>query len=171
MAIKIHSIKYDSEVVWLPIWKDKDGGFIQTKAKTLFPKPRIEAVSIGVIRARVTNSNYTEATWYAQQDTTNSGTWRSFPADTAWASRITFDPDSKLVEYVIRICKLGWKSVFPECGYVYKSGTKHMSFTDDDDRVYLGFLNSDGDKLEVGETPLLSEVNFKGQISFSTFGF
>ena len=40
----------DSEIWYVPLWKDRDGNVIQNPANGAYPKPQVEPISIGVIK-------------------------------------------------------------------------------------------------------------------------
>lgn len=167
----------DSEIWFLPVWKDKDGTVIQNTAKGPYPKPLIAPMSVGVIRATVRKSTYTDTNYRDQLNATNSGDWRQWTAGQAWIGRIlTKDVNeggSSLVEvkYTVYCTKLGWKEIAPQLGYYYKDGSNAKVFVDADSLPYLGCLDNSGGKLAVSSDMILKEWSIKDPIDFSVLGF
>lgn len=161
----------------MPLWKDKDGAVIQNSAKGPFPKPQIEPVSVGIIRATVRKASYSDSDYKTQLNSVNDGTWRNWDAGQAWCARIRTKSvneggtDYTLVRYIVLCCEHGWKSVTPDLGYYYLSSSNPKVFADSDGYAYLGCMDGSGAKLSSASNMTIKEFSVKRPVSFSFLGF
>jgi hypothetical protein len=183
MPEKPNSISYvtdferESEIWFLPVCKDRNGAVIQNSAKGTFPKPRVEPVSIGVIKATVRKENYTDGDFKTQLNATNSGSWRDWAAGQAYIAHIRtwesneFDTPVTMVRYVVLCCELGWKALTPQLGYYYLDDGKIKVFTDEAGMPYIGNLSNGGGSLAASSDMIIKEWDIKRQIGFGVLGF
>lgn len=168
------TVEYDSEVIYMPHWKDVNGDPIMNFADAPFPKPIVEPISIGIVHIWKWEAGFSGSTLKSRLNKTNSGSWNGWATDQAWVSRITareenendFD-DRWLVHYIIKCNEYGWKTLIPHMGYFYLDGADKKAFQTVDEFQYIGFL--DGFGLET-TTPVHSEFEIKDKISFSFTG-
>ena len=167
----------DSEIWFMPVWRDKDGAIVQNTAKGPFPKPQIEPVSVGIIRATVRKTSYLDSDYKTELNSVNSGTWRAWTAGQAWCAKIRTKPtteggvDYTLVRYVVLTCEIGWKSTVPDFGYYYISSSNPKVFADADGYPYIGCLDGSGGKLSSATDMILKDFSIKRPVSFSFLGF
>lgn len=164
----------DSEVVYMPLWKDVNDNPIQNSASMPYPKPIIEPVSVGIIHCELYKSGYTDDDYATELNAVNLAAWRGFEAECAWVSRIIVEPDLSAssgdvvkLHYIVRCCEHGWQLQIPDFGYVYDdSGLK--AFTADG-VPYIGKLDQSGG-VETGDM-LINKHETKRKIAFSSLGF
>lgn len=161
----------DSEVIYLPHWKDYNGTPLLTTAGGLYPKPIVKPVAVGIIHVEFWQPSYTDAQYVSQLNATNSGAWKGWPAGQAWISRILThdekieDTDGVWMHYIVRCCELGWDQDFPSMGYYYVTGGDKTAFTTIDGFAYIGQHDAAGDNGE--PTAYFQEEQLKRRISFS----
>lgn len=164
----------DSEIWYLPVWRDTTGAIIQNTAKGTYPKPQIEPVSIGVIKATVRKTSYTDANYKTQVNAVNDNTWRDWAAGQAWIGHVRTKEQEEggvnytIVRYIVYCCEYGWKSIAPQIGYYYLSGGNPKAFVDADGSPYIGCLDNSGAKLSSATDMILKEWSIKREIDFST---
>lgn len=161
----------------MPVWRDKDGAIIQNSAKGPLPKPQIEPVSVGIIRATVRKSSYTDSDYKTQLNSVNDSTWRAWTAGQAWCAKIRTKPineggtDYTLVRYIVLCCEYGWKSITPDMGQYYLSSSNPKVFADASGYPYMGCLDGSGAKLASTTDMVIKEFSIKRPVAFSFLGF
>lgn len=162
----------------MPVWRDKDGLIIQNSAKGPLPRPQIEPVSIGVIRATVRKQSYAGSDYKSQLNSVNAGSWGPWGEAQAWCAGIRTkevnegNVESTLVRYTVLCCEYGWKSIAPDLGYYFiNADSKAEVFTDVNGLPFLGCLDGAGAKQPVSSDINLLEKAIKRPVSFSFLGF
>lgn len=177
MALPENKVWRDSDVVYVPVWKDNASVPIGNSSKLPYPKPTVEPISVGVIHGIVYKSSYTDADYRNELDAVNTDTWRAWTAGEAWVSRILTDTmnvdlvDIVEVHYIIRCTKRKWEVVFPDIGYVYVDAGVYKSFVDADGIPYIGKLDNAGAEQAVGSNHILRTHAHHPTIAFSALGF
>ena len=176
-TLYIDDIEEDSEIWFMPIWEDTAGAIYENKAKGPYPKPTYEPESIGVIRATVRDTAWSNAKFKDQLNATNSSGWRGWGVEQAWIAKI----QTKIVNegginmtrirYTILCYEKGWKSIAPEIGYYYLASGNPKVFTDSSGNPYIGCLDGSGAKLASSSSIALTKRQYKRPISFSILGF
>jgi len=165
-----------SEVWYLPIWRDKNGDVIQNTAKGPLPKPQIEPVAIGILKATVRKTSFTDTDYKTQLNALNDDTWRAYTAGQAWIAGLWTDEvneggvDYTLAHYTVLGNEYGWQCTFPDIGYYYLSSGNPLVFADSAGNPYIGCLNA-GAKLSSASDMVLTDWDIKREIDFSALGF
>lgn len=167
-------VEYDSEVIYMPHWKDAQGTGLKNSANAPFPKPIVEPISIGIVHVWKWEETFSGAIQKARLNKVNSGTWDGWGQDEAWVSRIIARLEEEngfqrwLVHYIIKCNEQGWRTNMPHMGYFFRDGGEDKAFKTEDGFQYVGFLNKDsGNK---STDPQATEFQIKGRTSFSFTG-
>lgn len=162
----------DAEIVHMPHWLESDGTtVIKNSAGGIFPKPIVEPISIGIIHGIIHKSTYSDTEYATQLNAINNGNWRGWATGKAWVSRILVEDttvnnnNAKRVHYIVRCCEYGWNTTIPQMGHFYNDSGK-KAFVGG-----IGLLSSDGTELASEDDPVISDIEIKRPIAFSTLGF
>lgn len=178
-------IEGNTEKMWLPVWKDRFGVPITTKAGLVPIKPSWELHSVVRYDVEIYVNSYSDAAFSAQFNAINSDTWRGVWAPgKAWIGNIHWEAavlgafSGFLIRYAIYCTDLydGWKFCHPNVAYTYRDGTNQKAFLASG-IPYIGNLNDDGERAEDGALtglPVMTiltadtkkELNFTASLGF-----
>lgn len=167
-----HGIEY----MWIETPKDINNVGIVDKAKQLPLKPIFVLQAVSVYRFTRHLANYTDANWRDQNNTLNSGGWRSWAAGEAWCScypESLITPlnvnnvDCYRVHYVVKCLRGGWKTKIPEAGYVYLDGSDLKDWLTADNSITIGKLTDAGGKAGASAALLVTDWDTKRSVGFS----
>lgn len=158
--------------MWIETPKDVNDAPIMDAAKQLPLKPVfvLQAVNVYYITKIVTS--YSDASWRNENNSLNSGTWRSWPKGEAWCT-CSWEPktyngaDCVEINYEVYCLRGGWQTKIPEAGYAYLDGTDLRDWTTNDGSITIGKLTDTGGKAGADSDLLVTDRDTKRFISFS----
>ena len=168
-------LRVTSDVVWLPVWKDKDAVPIMNKAKALPIKPYWRPYAVTHYYAKFYRSEFPHAEIRDYNDTVNSGTWHGWTAGEAWVSAFEAEPVDTTAygqrwkcNMSIRCLRGKWEVQVPNAGYYYMASGVPMEF---EEAVPIGKLDSSGGKLSHASDLQILSFKCNREADFSTLGF
>lgn len=167
-----------SKIMFLPVWKDKDGSPLMNAAKQLLVKPIHEPFSVLMITGTMAKAPETTDAFCAQYlNKVSTGGWRAWGDGMAWVFDISTDAskinglDVDEVQVTVACLDRKWNTMFPNVGYSYKDGSDLKTFKASDGGRFIGKLDVSGGEAAVDSDLIITEWQTKQTISFSGLGF